>query len=122
MVSSSRPIVCSTKGTALKEEEVAMRRSSKLQICCAVGMFLLCSALTGAEERWSDWMFTNDASIEWRWIGHAYGPDMPPNCNFEFRNKLGGQATFKYSASYSWREGGVLDQKRGTAYEITEAE
>ena len=77
---------------------------------------------TVADERWSDWMFTNDASIEWRWKAYTYGLDIPPNCNFEFRNKLNGPSTFKYVTSYSWRGAGILDQKRGSASEITDAE
>lgn len=90
---------------------------------CAIAMMcLICAGLAGAEERWSDWMFTNDATIEWRWIGHTYGPNIEPNCNFEFRNKLGGKATFNYFAGYSWREAGILDQKKGAAYEVTDTE
>lgn len=98
-----------------------MERKRTLMAVAVAGVFL-CATASVADEKWSDWMFTNDASIEWRWIGHTYGRDMPPNCNFEFRNKLGGQATFNYVAGYSWREGGVLDQKRGAAYEITDTE
>jgi hypothetical protein len=86
---------------------------------CAIVLFFVFAAVTGAEEKWSNWMFTNNGYIEWRWIAHTYGPDIPPNCNYEFRNKLNGTAQFKYVAGYSWLERGIADQKKGVAYEIT---
>jgi hypothetical protein len=84
-----------------------------------VGIF---ATATVADEKWTNWAFTNSATIEFRWKVSTYGPDIPPNCNFEFRNGLGGKASFNYVAAYSWRKPGSQGQKRGAAYQITETE
>ena len=89
---------------------------------CVTMVLFICAGITSAEDKWTDWMFTNHADIEWRWIAYHYGPDIPPNCNFQFRNKMGGKASFSYVAGYSWRQAGILDQKKGMAYQITDTE
>jgi hypothetical protein len=105
----------------LAKEDNAMTRNN-VRAGFAIVVLFLCASMAGADEKWSDWIFTNNASIQWRWKDFTYGRDIPPNCNFEFNNRLGGKASFKYVASYSWVQAGILDEKKGSAWEITETE
>ncbi len=65
-------------------------------------------------------MFTNgDSFLRWRWIGHRYGPDILPNCEFEFRYELEGRVSFNYRVDYRTRSRAFADRS-GRQYVISQ--
>lgn len=73
----------------------------------------------GPAGEWSPWLSAHgDSGIRWRWRANTYGPDVSPDCDFEFRNQGGGQASFRYTVSYRTRSHSAADES-GVQYGVT---